>query len=217
VVQLVGPLALFAAAALLALIGAGFKLTLLFRLTKALPALLLIAVVGQPQHSYETLVVVGLILSAAGDIALLWDEHQTAFFAAIGLVLLAHIAYAGAFLSGAGPTWTPVIGLVIFGMSSAWLVRQLIPGAGPAFRLPLLAYGAAITAMVASAFATLAGPWPVRASAAAALGAMLFYFSDAHLGWTRFRRAYPQSQLVTLGLYWTGQLGIALAVRWARG
>jgi len=67
------------------------------------------------------------------------------------------------------------------------------------------------------AFATLAGPWPPAAAAAGAVGALFFYLSDATLAWNRFVEPFPRGRTLTLLLYWIGQLGIALAARWASG
>jgi hypothetical protein len=78
-------------------------------------------------------------------------------------------------------------------------------------------YTAACTAMAAAAMSTLAGGWAPRASAAAAVGAVLFYLSDANLAWNDFVEPYDHGQTITLSLYWAGQLGIASAVRWSAG
>jgi hypothetical protein len=65
--------------------------------------------------------------------------------------------------------------------------------------------------MVVTASATLGGPLPL--AAAAALGAPIFYVSDSSLALDKFRRPIPHAALLTLGVYWLGQLGIAIAAR----
>ena len=45
----------------------------------------------------------------------------------------------------------------------------------------------------------------------AAVGAVLFYISDASLALNRFRQPIPHSALLAMGVYWLGQLGIAIA------
>jgi uncharacterized membrane protein YhhN len=65
--------------------------------------------------------------------------------------------------------------------------------------------------MVIAAFATLGGPLPTAPLAAG--GAILFYASDASLALNKFRRPIPHAAFLTLGLYWIGQIGIALAAR----
>ena len=42
---------------------------------------------------------------------------------------------------------------------------------------------------------------------------MLFYISDASLAWNKFRRPVRHAALLTMGVYWIGQIGIALAAR----
>ena len=62
-----------------------------------------------------------------------------------------------------------------------------------------------------AASATLGGP--LAAAPLAAGGATFFYASDASLALNRFRRPIPHAAFFTLGLYWIGQIGIALAAR----
>jgi len=76
-------------------------------------------------------------------------------------------------------------------------------------RGPVVAYGAAVSAMVVAAFSTLGGP--LRGAPLAAAGALLFYASDSSLAFNRFVRPIRFASLYTIGLYWVGQLGIAVA------
>jgi uncharacterized membrane protein YhhN len=164
----------------------------------------------------QMLVLAGIGLSVVGDVVLLF-EGTGAWLLGLLLFLGAHLAYTAAFLlRGTGALWTPAVGVVVFGGASGWLVKRLWAGVG-ALRGPVVLYAATITAMAAAAFATLAGPWPPAAAAAAAMGALFFYLSDATLAWNRFVEPFPRGQSVTLVLYWVGQLGIALAARWATG
>ena len=57
----------------------------------------------------------------------------------------------------------------------------------------------------------MAGGLPNGAYAAA--GSLLFYASDTSLALNRFRRGIPHAPFLTLGLYWLGQIGIAIAAR----
>ena len=52
-----------------------------------------------------------------------------------------------------------------------------------------------------------------RVSLTAAVGAACFYVGDASLAIDRFDRPFKLAPLLTLGVYWLGQLGIALAAR----
>lgn len=215
--EIEGPLALFAIAVGLALASAEGRRPVVFGLAKPTATLTLLGITGTDGNATVMLVVVGIVLSTAGDIALL-SERTVAFVTGLFLFLLAHVAYAGAFLltGGAGPLWTPLVGVAVFGGASGWLVKRLWVPAGRVMRVPLLIYAAAISAMAASAFSTLAGNWPSAAAASAATGALLFYFSDVNLAWNRYVERYRRGQTLTLGLYWGGQLGIALAARWVQ-
>jgi hypothetical protein len=62
-----------------------------------------------------------------------------------------------------------------------------------------------------SASATLRGR--LAGAPLAAIGAVLFYISDTSLALNRFHRPIPHVAYLALGVYWLGQLGIALAAR----
>ena len=72
-----------------------------------------------------------------------------------------------------------------------------------------IAYAAVISAMVITASATVGGP--LLMAPYAAVGAVLFYVSDSSLALNRFRRPVPHIALYAMGIYWLGQLGIAIA------
>jgi uncharacterized membrane protein YhhN len=219
VLALTDPLVLFAVAAVVALLGVELGRRPLLMVGKPLATLALVGVAlgGRPSITV-TLVALGLGLSVVGDAALLFKSRQ-AFLGGLFAFLVAHLLYAGAFLwsAGAGPSWTPLVGVVIFGGASGWLVRRMWGGLVPSLRGPLIIYTAACTAMAATALATLAGAWSPEVSEAAAAGAVLFFLSDSNLAWNDFVEPYPHGQTVTLSLYWAGQLGIAVAARWSNG
>jgi uncharacterized membrane protein YhhN len=190
----------------------------LFAVAKPVATLSLIGVAWRSGGELLTaLVVLGLVLSLAGDVALLSDRPAR-FLLGLFLFFAAHLAYAAAFLlRGVGSLWTPAVGIVVFGAASGWLVGRLWGRVDEGLHGPVMLYASAITAMTAGAFATLAGRWPAPAAAAAAAGALFFFFSDAMLAWNRFVEPFRYGQAVTLLLYWLGQLGIALGARWAGG
>jgi uncharacterized membrane protein YhhN len=212
------PLTLFAVAAGAALFSVETGGRRLLSIAKPLATVSLAGVAWRGGSDLlSMLVLAGIGLSVLGDVVLLF-ESEGAFMLGLLLFLGAHLSYTAAFvLHGMGALWTPAVGVVVFGAASGWLVQKLWNGVGPALRGPVVLYAAAITAMTAAAFACLAGPWPPAAAAAAAIGALFFYFSDATLAWTRFVEPFRHGQTVTLLIYWLGQLGIALAARWANG
>lgn len=199
----------------LAIVGAETGRPWLVRIGKPLATLSLLLVVGVPPSGrFGWLVAGGILFSVAGDVALL-GESDREFIVGTVAFLIAHLFYIPAFLgAGArGPAHSfPLPALAVIASSGA-LVVLLWPNLGK-LRLPIVAYAAVITALVLAAFATWGGPLPREAAVVAAAGSVLFYFSDASVAWKRFRRPFRFGGLVTLGTYWLGQIGIALAARW---
>lgn len=177
---------------------------------KPLTTTLLLAVVGAPDSRFAALVVGGIILSVLGDTALLWPGNKP-FMVGLSLFLLAHLAYVVAFIGvGVWSTHVPIVALATIA-TTAFTMRLMWRGAG-ALRAPLFVYGSIITLMVITASATLGGALASRAPWAA-VGAVLFYISDTSLGLDRFRAKIPHAPVLTMGIYWLGQLGIAIAAR----
>jgi uncharacterized membrane protein YhhN len=177
--------------------------------TKPLTTALLALIVGWPRTRLAVWVDVGIALSVVGDIALL-DSGKGAFLAGLGAFLLAHLAYGMAFAGVA--VWSPHVAVVaVATIVATTLVLRAIRAGTVGLRGSTFAYGVVISAMVVAASATIGGP--LASAPFAAGGAALFYASDASLALNRFRRPIPHAAFLTLGLYWIGQIGIALAAR----
>jgi alkenylglycerophosphocholine/alkenylglycerophosphoethanolamine hydrolase len=191
----------------LAILGAERRVRWLEVVFKPVTTLLLFAVIGVPTTTFARLVTAGVALSLVGDVALLWDTDK-AFMVGLGAFLLAHIAYVIAFLGVA--VWSPHVAVVavVVSVSSIILLRATWKGAA-GMHGPTIAYGVVITTMVVSASATLGGP--LALAPFAAVGAVLFYVSDSSLAINKFRRPVPHIPLLAFGVYWLGQLGIAIA------
>ena len=180
---------------------------------KPLTTALLLTVVGRPITPFATWVAVGIALSVLGDVALLWSGPR-AFMVGLAVFLMAHLSYALAFAGVA--VWSPHVALVaVVAATTTTLVLRAIWSGARALHGPTVAYGVVISAMVISASATVrvGGGGAFAHGALAAGGAVLFYVSDASLALDRFRRPVPHIAFWTLGVYWLGQLGIALAAR----
>ena len=173
--------------------------------TKPATLALLIAValtLDPVDPTIRTWMVIGLVLSLAGDVFLMLDEKW--FVAGLGSFLLGHIAYiVGLQLAPRSWGWT-LVGLVVVLVAIASVGRKIVTAvAGGEQREmvgPVIAYLVVISAMVVSAFGT-AGLWAI-------VGASLFYASDATLAWNRFleqRRFGPLAVMVT---YHLGQIGL---------
>ena len=207
------PVVAVAVSGTLAIYGAERHVGWLHAIAKPLATVLLLAVVGRPTTPFATRVEIGIALSVLGDVALLWSGPR-AFMVGLAVFLMAHLAYVLAFAGVA--IWSPHVALVavVAATTTTLVLRAIWPGAR-GLHGPTVAYGVVISAMVISASATVGGGGggPFAHGALAAAGAGLFYVSDASLALNRFRRRIPHIAFWTLGVYWLGQLGIALAAR----
>jgi uncharacterized membrane protein YhhN len=198
----------------LAIVGHETKKRWLLAFSKPIATASLLLIVGPPPtYIVEKLIAFGIVFSIIGD-ALLVAEGNRAFFAGTGAFLTAQLLYAAAFwvLRAPARPVAPVAAVVV--VVSALLVANLWRGAGP-MRPAIAFYAIAITLMVSTALGTVGGPLRPVAAVCAATGAVLFYISDATLAWDKFKRPLRHSSLVTMGVYWVGQIGIALAARMA--
>ena len=159
---------------------------------------------------YTIGVLVGLIFSLAGDIALMFEERRGALLAGLGAFLLAHVAYAAMFGTLGGVSWWDVLSTAILAAIAVGVYSLLRPNLG-AMRYPVLVYIVAISAMVNRATSTVLSPTFSTAQAVMiAVGAVSFYVSDAILALCRFWKPWRYRR-ISLAFYYTGQLLIALA------
>lgn len=171
---------------------------------KAAPILLLALWVGQaaPATSWRMWVVVALILSAAGDIALALPGDRL-FITGLLFFLLAHLAYVGGFITAG----TAVTGLT-YGLGPIILLIGVIlglrlwPNLG-AMRIPVVAYMLIIVAMALSA--TLRQP----TQPLLVVGALVFMFSDATIALDRFDRPVPARDWIVMISYYAAQFLLA--------
>jgi len=183
----------------------------LLLVTKPLTTALLFGVVGWPHNMFSQLITGGILLSLVGDAALLSDSSQ-AFMLGLGSFLLAHVLYIVAFISvGQATASVAFYGIGVL-LMTLLLLRRLWAGAG-SMRAPVCVYGVAIATMVITAFSTNSGTLSAVSGRLASIGALLFFISDSTLALNKFHRPIRHSAIVTLGVYWVGQLGIALAAR----
>ena len=95
----------------------------------------------------RTWVLVGLVFSLFGDVALMWPGG---FVAGLLAFLLAHLAYLVAFTSTTrlASVWQP---WALYGVLSAAMLAQLWPGVPGALQIPVVAYVVCLAAMAAQA------------------------------------------------------------------
>jgi len=156
-------------------------------------------------------IVVGLVFSLAGDVALLWPVQG--FLVGLVAFLLGHAAYLVALTRRvkflASP---PAFGA--WAIVAASVLASLWAGVPGDLRAPVIVYVCALAAMAAQATSV----WLARrghADAArwrtVAIGGALFVLSDAILATDKFVGGIPMPTLWNLSIYWLGQWFIACA------
>ena len=149
-------------------------------------------------------VLIGLVLSLGGDVALLWPDRG--FLPGLVSFLLAHLAYLVAFTRVQRFAARPSV-FVAYGGIAALILAALWPGVPAALRIPVVAYVVCLAAMAAQA----AVLWRTGAARGGvlALGGALFLASDALLATNKFAGPLPLASLWVLSTYWLAQWCIA--------
>lgn len=157
---------------------------------------------------------VALVLSLAGDVFLTGERDR--FIPGLIAFFGAHVAYIVAF------------GGVVLSPYSVFLATSLVLLGGPLYLairqglkkrdrtdllLPVLAYVFVVSFMVLAALtAPGANGWSRASIIAAALGALLFYSSDALIGLHRFVRELSWAPVAIMVTYHLGQIGLAYSL-----
>lgn len=146
-----------------------------------------------------------LLLSWLGDVLLLSHEKRP-FLAGIGAFLLAHLAFAGAFIGvGVDVATTAKAAIPMLGLGAAvfWVLRER---AGT-LAGPVLAYILAIVVMVSLSFgaADASHRWDLP------IAATLFFISDLCVARDRFVRPQWGNKVIGLPLYYGAQIMFAAA------
>jgi len=151
----------------------------------------------------------GLIFSLAGDVLLMLPERF--FIGGLAAFLLAHVAYIvglglGFLFVPAGALMLIPVGLV--GGWLAWRVGLALNASGRhKLVLPVAVYATVISLMVVCALTPLFEPgWLPIESGLVAVGAVLFFCSDALLAWNRFVAPVPGAKLFVIVAYHLGQM-----------
>ena len=169
--------------------------------------------------SYTLLITIGLVLSWAGDVLLIFQANPRAFLAGLVAFLSAHLVYIAAFiymqlsLEHMGQLEIESLAAVGLAFLGSVVYRYLRPGLGK-LRLPVLFYILAISVMVHRALVVALAPASTTTFSVLVLGgAALFYLSDAILAINKFRFGGQRSNYRTWNLttYYIGQLLIALS------
>ncbi|MGC9396121.1 MAG: lysoplasmalogenase [Anaerolineae bacterium] len=183
---------------------------------KPLSTLLVIAMAAlsfaeaETNLTYTLGVLVGLVLSLGGDIALMFQSNRKAFITGLVLFLLAHVAYAVTFTvldSLHTIDWLTALVLLVIGGGFFFLIR----GGLGTMKIPVIVYLVIISVMVNQALSTFTGSmFSLRQAWMISIGAILFYISDVILAVNRFWKPFRYNR-ISLAFYYAGQCLIALA------
>lgn len=171
-------------------------------------AVLIVAALFLPDSVDTTVkvwMIAGLVFSLLGDIFLMLDEKY--FVAGLASFLVGHIAYVVG-LAQVDFRWQfALIGVVIIAAAGSRLALPIVRGGGRIdgrLRGPVTAYMAVISAMVIAAAGT--------GDPILFLGALLFYASDAVLGWNRFVEELTYGPILVMTMYHLGQIGLVVGL-----
>ena len=183
---------------------------------KALPILSLIwfvclqGISGDPSHSYNRKILFGLVFSCLGDVSLIWQNMDEAFFMlGLGFFLVAHIAYTLAF--GFSPFG--VKEFLLLSVITGAMFSIVLPPLSGMFFYAVLFYGILLWLMSWRSLARFSLKWDIPwRKIFAACGAILFVISDFFLAVNKFVMPLPWERQVIMTTYYAAQLCISLSV-----
>lgn len=172
---------------------------------------------GTEAPLYGWLILVGLLFSVVGDVALMLPSNL--FLGGVAAFFAAHVCYIGALVWGLNARLVPLdlaTGAVLAAYS--WFMyRRLAEGIRRleqnALLVPVAVYCAAIGVMVWRAasllFQSVGGPISPPLVVAASL---LFLASDSTLAWDRFVSPLPYRDLAVMSTYFCAQYLFAISI-----
>lgn len=172
-----------------------------FKMVASTAVIALVFVQSPERSTYLILIVVALVASWIGDLALSFDG-RTPFV--VGLVAFAgaHVAYIAAFLArSALDTTTLAIAGTAMAVFAVVVIRWLSPHRPAELKIPIIVYVVIISVMVATAFATNATDPDIRIP----IAAVAFAASDLFVARQRFVTSSRVNRLVGLPLYFVAQ------------
>lgn len=167
---------------------------------------------GALDSPYGVWILVGLVLSALGDVLLIPRGAKAFFLAGLVSFLLGHVAYAGAFalrgleVRAMAAAAAPIAAIGMLALRYLW---PHVQKNAPRLQYPVLGYVAVISTMVVCA----AGTFGKAGNVAILIGAVMFYVSDFAVARQRFVGATFGNKIWGTPLYFGAQLVLASTVR----
>jgi uncharacterized membrane protein YhhN len=158
---------------------------------------------------FKASILLGMLFCFGGDIALMY-ESKKAFLTGLVLFLIGHIVYAVVMVIYNGFIFKGYLSVVVVVLISLPIFAYLYSGLG-SLKIPVIFYMVVISFMLNSAILTFESSYFNTPQAwLLAIGAALFYLSDVALAINKFKKPFALNRL-SLYLYYSGQLGIALS------
>ncbi|MDR1654433.1 MAG: lysoplasmalogenase [Treponema sp.] len=199
---------IFAAVSLLHLFSILLNRRLLQSISKVCLIPVLMVLYSASAGVFQATALLALIFGWGGDTLLLKGKHLRFFLLGLSSFLAGHLCYAATMLIQAGRIEGLVLALsVIAAVPLVYLVYRIIKPS-KVMKIPVLVYEAVIVLMSVSCLQLFAA----RRDAAAALifgGSLFFLFSDALLGYCRFRKRLKYGDFFVMLSYIMAQGGIA--------
>lgn len=172
-----------------------------------LVGLIAVALALEPESdAVRTWFVAALIFSLAGDVFLMVRKRDLFIFG-LGAFLVAHLAYVIGFLIGGVDPPRTVLGLAVAGAAVGTIGLRIVRSVHekqPELALPVVTYMGVISLMLVVAIGSGSG--------AALLGGLLFYVSDALIGWSRFVKDYKWAPLAIIVTYHVAQVALVVSL-----
>jgi uncharacterized membrane protein YhhN len=175
--------------------------------------LLICAAASSDLPGTKAWVLAALVLSLAGDVALMLSPDQPGridplFLGGLAAFLLAHISYIGAFAAHGVHGGYIAVGAVIAALVATIALPRIVTAAHRIGNVPLasivIGYALVLGAMVAFAVGTTAE--------LTAVGGVLYLASDTVLGWGRLVRPVPSGPVTVAVTYHFAQLCLVLGL-----
>lgn len=166
-------------------------------LVKAAPIIILLFIAINADTTVRIWVMLALLFSAAGDVALSLDGERY-FVHGLALFLIAHLWYVVAFGQTMAFQAASIIPLTFITLFALYLIRKLYPALG-GLRIPVLCYIAVIIAMGVAASLHAPFSWLLIA------GAIIFMLSDSSIAIHKFLHPIPGRDFIVMSTYYVAQ------------